>query len=352
MPARPHSPAEIDLPSSDSSRRWLLLVHQIPAQPSNNRVRTWRRLQQVGAVPLKQSVYVLPDSSNAREDFEWLKAEIVAAGGDATILAANQIDGTADQELIDTFKRARQDDYLALARDVEAILKKAIARRRGRGQRAPAMRRLSGLFRQRLSSIESIDFFASAGRDRVISLIERLGNEAGAATTARARNDKAGSDHYRGRLWVTRPRPGVDRMASAWLIRRFIDQAAVFAFAADRTSVSADALPFDMFGVEFTHRDDHCTFETLCEVFGVRSAPVTRVGELVHDLDLKDGKYGAPDAPTVNAMIDGLQMTHADDHQLLERGIEMFESLYRSFERSKRPARPRAAASGKGAKRR
>jgi len=352
MAARPHSQPEMDLPSAGTPRRWLLLVHQIPAQPSNLRVRTWRRLQQLGAVPLKQSVYVLPDSSNAREDFEWLKAEIVAAGGEATILTANQIDGTADQELIDAFKRARQEDYLALGSDVEAALKKANPRRRGSGRRAPALRRLSELFRQRLSSIESIDFFASTGRDRVISLIERLGNEAGAAPSAGAKRDGLDSDQYRGRLWVTRPRPGVDRMASAWLIRRFIDQTAVFAFAADRKTVSPEALPFDMFGVEFTHRGDHCTFETLCQVFGVRGPAVTRVGELVHDLDLKDDKYGASDAPTVNAMIDGLQMTYADDHQLLERGIEMFEALYRSFERSKRPARPRAVSNVKDAKRR
>lgn len=352
MAARPYSQPETNVPAAGTSRQWLLLVHQIPAQPSNLRVRTWRRLQQVGAVPLKQSVYVLPDSPDAREDFEWLKAEIVAAGGEATILAASQIDGTADQELIDAFKRAREEDYLALGSDVEAALKKANPRRRGSGKRAPALRRLSELFRQRLSSIEAIDFFASAGRDRVISLIERVGNEVGAAPSARLKRDGLSTDQYRGRLWVTRPRPGVDRMASAWLIRRFIDQKAVFAFAADRTTVSPAALPFDMFGVEFTHRGDHCTFETLCEVFGVRGRAVTRVGELVHDLDLKDDQYGASDAPTVSAMIDGLQMTYADDHQLLECGIQMFESLYRSFERSQRPARPRAVANVKSAKRR
>jgi hypothetical protein len=309
-------------------------------------------LQQVGAVPMKQSVYVLPDSANAREDFEWLKAEIIGVGGEATILTASQIDGAADQELIDTFKRAREDDYLALGRDIEAALKKAIPRRRGPRRRAPALRRLSELFRRRLSSLEAIDFFASAGRDRVIALIERLGAEAGVAPSGPATDGALRSDEYRGRLWVTRPRPGVDRMASAWLIRRFIDQQAVFAFAADRASVSPEALPFDMFGVEFTHRGDRCTFETLCEVFRVHGRAVTRVGELVHDLDLKNDKYGASDAATVSAMIDGLQMTYADAPQLLDRGIDMFESLYRSFERSKRPPRPRAVANGKSAKRR
>ena len=131
-------------------------------------------------------------------------------------------------------------------------------------------------------------------------------------------------------------------MASAWLIRRFIDAQARFAFAADRASVPADALPFDMFGVEFTHHGDDCTFETLCKVFTLHDAAITRVGELVHDIDLKDAKFGAPEAPTISAMIDGLQLTHADDHDLLEQGMAMFESLYRSFERSARPARPRA----------
>ena len=328
-------------------RRWLLLVHQLPATPSNLRVRTWRRLQQIGAVPLKQAVYALPDSDDAREDFEWLKAEIAAAGGEATILVANNIDAAGDDELVDAFKRARQDDYAALTRDVEIALKKADSKRRPRGQRAPAVQRLSGLFRQRLTAIETIDFFASAGRDRVIALIDQLSNTGGSASAPSASTDGSGNEKYRRKVWVTRPRPGVDRMASAWLIRRFIDAEARFAFAADRASVAADALPFDMYGVEFSHRGDHCTFETLCEVFDLHDAAISRVGELVHDLDLKDGKYGAAEGATIGAMIDGLQLTHHDDHVLLEHGIAMFESLYRSFERSARAPRPRALAKPK-----
>lgn len=331
--ARPAQPA--------AARRWLLLVHQLPATPSNLRVRTWRRLQQVGAVPLKQSVYILPDSPPAREDFEWLKTEIVDAGGEATILVANHIDGAADDELIESFKRARQDDYAALARDVDAALKKATGGKQPRGGRAPASKRLADIFRQRLSSIERTDFFASAGRDHVIALIERFSNAS--ATVAPAPADGSTRPRYENRFWVTRPRPGVDRMASAWLIRRFIDSQAQFAFAADRAHVPAEALPFDMFGVEFTHHGEHCTFETLCERFGVRDAAVARVGELVHDLDLKDEKFGSPDAATVGAMIDGLQMTHHDDHELLAQGMAMFESLYRAYARTA-PPRPRAVA--------
>ena len=342
MAAQPHSRSAPAALPEGGTRRWLLLVHQLPATPSNLRVRTWRRLQQLGAVPLRQAVYVLPDSAAAREDFEWLRAEIAAAGGEASILTGTHIDAAADAELVEAFKRARQNDYTNLARGLEAALKKAEARR-PRGRRGPAVRRLSEIFRQRLSSIETLDFFAGAGRDRVIALIERLSTAAGAAAE-RSPGDAGTAPEYRDRLWVTRPRPGVDRMASAWLVRRFIDRQARFAFAADRAAAPAEALPFDMFGVEYTHHGDDCTFETLCRRFGLRGTAVSRIGELVHDLDLKDNKFGAPDAATVGAMIDGLQLTHADDHDLLERGMAMFESLYRSFERSARPSRPRAVA--------
>ena len=344
MPPQPR-PGPLTAPATaTAARRWLVLVHQLPTASSNLRVRTWRRLQQIGAIPLKQAVYVLPDASDAREDLEWLRTEIVAAGGEASILAANHLDPLADDELVDAFRRAREDDYTALAHDLETALRKAERTRRPRGQRAPALRRLSEIFRQRLTAIETIDFFASAGRDRVISLIERLNQAGGAARGSTQSGEDAGTPEHRNKLWVTRPRPGVDRMASAWLIRRFIDPQARFSFAADRAAVPADALPFDMFGVDFAHHGEDCTFETLCRRFTLHDAAVTRIGELVHDIDLKDGKFGAPEAAAVSAMIDGLQLTHAQDHDLLEHGIAMFESLYRSFERSARAARPRALA--------
>lgn len=327
-----------------STRRWLLLVHQLPATPSNLRVRTWRRLQQIGAIPLKQAVYVLPDSGDAREDLEWLKAEIVASGGEVSLLEANHIDGAEDDQLVEAFKRARQEDYARLAVDLEKVLKKIERTRRPRGERAPSLRRLSEIYRQRFGGIEAIDFFGGAGRDRVVALIERLNDAGGAPRETTRTGEGSVTEEHRNKLWVTRPRPGVDRMASAWLIRRFIDPKARFSFAADRAAVSGDALPFDMFGVEFTHHGDDCTFETLCRKFKLRDPAVARVGELVHDIDLKDAKFAAPEASTISSMIDGLQLTHADDHNLLEHGIAMFESLYRSFERSTRPARPRAVA--------
>jgi hypothetical protein len=337
-PARP-------IRSSPAARQWLLLVHQLPPKPTNLRVRTWRRLQQLGAVALKQSVYVLPDTPEGREDFEWLKTEIAGAGGDAAVLTGHHLDNWSDDALVEEFRQLRQDDYAALAADIDAALKRAARARQPKGSRAPALHRLSDIFGERFAAIEKIDFFGSAGRDRVVALLDQLKREAGgtkpAGTAGAANGDLA---DYQARLWVTRPRPGVDRMASAWLIRRFIDAKARFAFADDKASLPGDGVAFDMFGVEFSHQGEGCTFETLCSVFGIADAAVTRLSAIVHDLDLKDGKFGAAEAPTVATLIDGLQLAHADDHDLLEHGITLFESLYRSFSRQARSARPRAIA--------
>ena len=338
------------LPSSTaapSRRRWLLFLHQLPSHPSNLRVTTWRRLQQVGAIPLKQAVYALPDSPDAREDFEWLKTEVKAAGGDASVFAADNVDAWSDDALIEEFRRARQDSYEGLARDIEQALKRGSSARRPKGTRAPALRRLLDIFRERLVAAEKIDFFGSAGRDRVLTLLRQLEERLG--STGRPAPSGPG-DHsgrqasLQGRLWMTRPRPGVDRMASAWLIRLFIDRQAQFGFAADRESVPDHGVPFDMFGVEFTHQGDGCTFETLCAVFGIAGPALSRIAAIVHDLDLKDGRFGAPECSTVGAMIEGLQLAHQNDEALLEQGMTLFDSLYRSFERSSRATGPRVAA--------
>jgi hypothetical protein len=323
-------------------RKWLLFVHQLPAHPSNLRVRTWRRLQQLGALPIKQAVYALPDTAACREDFEWLTSEVTAAGGDASVFAADHVDAPADDVLVEEFRRARQSAYAALAKDVENTLKRVD--RPKRSARAPAVRRLVEILRERLTAIERVDFFGSAGRDRVTTLLKRLEAHASdARTPSRSAAVPGGIDAaaYQQRLWVTRPRPGVDRMASAWLIQRFIDRHARFAFAADRDAVPEDAVPFDMFEVEFSHRGEGCSFETLCGAFGIDGPAIARIGAIVHDLDLKDDRFGAPECPTVGALIEGLQLANADDHALLAHGITLFDSLYRSFERSSRPAGPR-----------
>ena len=306
----------------------MLLVHQLPAHPSNLRVQTWRRLQQIGAVPVKQAVYVLPDTPAAREDFEWLKGEIVAAGGEASIFTADCIDKWSDDRLVQAFARTRQEAYDALAREVERAIthrKKTTARTAARGQTVNALR-------QKLTTIQQTDFFGSPGRGRVETLLQQLAEREQRTVLRTTPAGAKTAREYRRRTWVTRPRPGVDRMSSAWLIRRFIDPNARFAFADDRASVPSGAIPFDMFGVEFSHHGDRCTFETLCAAFRLDMPALARIAAIVHDLDVKDQRFGATEAPAVGALIEGLQRTHGDDAELLDRGMATFEALYRGFE--------------------
>jgi hypothetical protein len=331
------------VPRPEWSRSWLLLVHQLPSHPSNLRVRTWRRLQQVGALAVKQAVYALPDSANAREDFEWLKTEIESAGGEASMFIADTVDTWTHDALVDEFRRLREDAYRELAREAEHVLRRLSSRRRA--MKGSASRRTAQQLHERLTAIEQIDFFGSAGRDRVVALVRQVEERSSGTRLPATHPATADSTiSYKARMWVTRPRPGVDRMASAWLIGHFIDPEARFGFAAERGTVPDGAIPFDMFGVEFTHHGDHCTFETLCSVFGIGNPSVARLAEIVHDLDLKDGRHGAAETATVGTVIAGLQLAHADDHELLAHGMALFDSLYRSFEHSARSTGPRVLA--------
>jgi hypothetical protein len=306
-------------------------------------VRTWRRLQQIGALAVKQAVYVLPDTPNTREDFEWLKTEIEAAGGQANVFAADLVDTWSNDALVEEFRQLREQAYTELARESDRVLRELGTERRPK--KVPS-RRVVRHLRERLAAIERVDFFGSAGRDRVIALVRQIDER----TTARRRvgartvEQTEAPTSYHARLWVTRPRPGVDRMASAWLIRRFIDPQSRFAFAADRDAVPGEAIPFDMFGVDFSHKGDGCTFETLCTTFGIQEPATARVAAIVHDLDLKDARFGAPEGATIGTVVEGLQLAYADDEALLAQGMSLFEALYRAFEQSSRATGPRPVA--------
>jgi hypothetical protein len=348
--AKRYVPASADpaarRPPEPARRRWLLLAHLLPATPSNLRVKTWRRLQDLGAIAIKQSVYVLPDSPEAREDFEWLRVQIEGSGGEAVVFSATHLDADAETALVEEFRRTRQAAYTELAAELQRH------RPKSQGRRGQSQGRDISRYRERFQAIERIDFFGSAGRDRVAALLASVESKRAGAPQKRAATDADDVAQYQGRLWVTRPRPGVDRMSSAWLIRRFIDPAASFAFITDAKSAPADAVPFDMYGAGFGHDGDRCTFETLMARFGIDDRAVARLGEVVHDLDLKDGKYGAPEAVTLGAAIDGLQLSCSDDQLLLEQGMILFEALYRSFSRQGRPPRPRPVAKPTRASRR
>lgn len=335
--------------------RWLLLAHQLPTRPSNARVKTWRRLQQIGAVPVRNSVYVLPNNEQCREDFEWLRAEIAALGGEATVFAADALDHGGGDEIAAAFQRARQAEYRELKREAERLTASAERQRpttaTGRDRVGRAVRNL----REHLSEVERIDFFGAPGRQEVATSIRALDR---VIADGRPKGDvKPGPapalsvTDYQHRRWVTRPRPGVDRMASAWLIRRYIDPRATFAFV-DKPAKTDVA--FDMYVGQFGHDGPLCTFEVLAQRFGLVGLAITRIGHIVHDLDLKETRYASPEAPTVGRMVEGLRRVHATDDRLLRQGAAMFETLSRSFDLpdGEAPASPARKKRGSSRRRR
>ena len=304
----------------------LLLLVGLPPTPSSLRVRVWRRLRTLGAVPLKRSAYLLPDTPERYEDFQWLAQEIERDGGEATLIRVQQIENLGEADVLALFHEPRNQDYRQLAaryrKALQALEQKSTARR------ARATEELSRLAKDH-QRIRDIDFFGAPGGAEVRRLEEVI-----AMRTRRPESPRRAASAptldlstLRGRRWVTRPRPHVDRVASAWLIRRFIDAEAQFVFAPP-AEFPADAVAFDAPGVELSHQGEDCTFETLVKRAGLRDRRLARLAEVVHEADLRDGKYTHEEARGIDVAIRALLAASPDDHHVLAQGMALFEGLY------------------------
>jgi hypothetical protein len=292
---------------------WLILVHQIPPKPDYFRVKVRRRLQRLGAVALKNSVYLLPRRAETREDFEWLVREIQSEGGEATLCRGTLLAGTSDEEVQAMFRSERDADYDAIAQEARALAQEG----------DPGRDELARL-KRRLEEVERIDYFAAPAGDDA-----RRAVAAAVGSTAPDAGRGVAEEAVRGAVWVTRTGIKVDRIASAWLIRRFIDPEARFKFVPPKGyQPAAGERRFDMFQGEYTHEGDHCTFETLVTRFALDDAALRSLGEIVHDVDCKDDKFGRAEAAGLAALIDGLVLAYPDDAERLERGAAVFEGLY------------------------
>lgn len=318
-----------------------MLVHHLPARPTKLRVRIWRRLQALGAVPIKNSVYVLPFNEKTNEDFQWLKQEIESAGGEASLFRAGSIEGATDLEIVALFQKERAEEFSKLISESDGLLGAARQQIRGNslslakfGQYEAELNRLQN----ELERILSIDFFDTPMSKKARTSLERLRTEfrTGRANKADALNDRSSSaelnvSDYQNRRWVTRKNPHIDRLASGWLIRRFIDKRPRFFFISDDERIG-NALAFDMHEGEFTHRGEDCTFETMIKRFGLNTDPgLVRLAEVVHDLDLKDNKFKRSEVGGLGAMIQGLSAIYTNDMERLKQSMPVFDALYEFF---------------------
>lgn len=303
---------------------WLLLIHVLPTKPDYLRVKVWRRLQGLGAVAVKNSVYVLPASERSREDFQWLQKEIEELGGEASICEARFVDGLSDPQIRQLFNAARDVDYAQLVEELRDGVGIASSGKENSEELRQRLRRA----RKRFEQIAALDFFGAEGRTACDELFKQL--EA-AARPARASSQTQAPTEYVGRTWATRPDVGVDRMASAWLILRHIDAAAKFVFVQERAKPMPGHLRFDMAKSDFTHEGDRCTFEVLIDRFGLDDPGLVAIARIVHDLDLKDRKFQEEETSGVARMISGITALHKEDEARIRVACQLFDAMRAAY---------------------
>ena len=311
------------------STTWLLLIHQVPTSPPYLRVKIWRRLQKIGAVAVKGSVYALPRSDEGVEDFHWVAREILEAGGEASVCEATFIEGITNDELAELFRKARETDYREVLEEVDAIERDLKASQKAAEHPSSAMATRVSRARQRLAEIQKIDFFSSTAGTQAESRVTGIESRI-RSTPLRKSGAQIGA--YSSRTWVTRKGIHIDRIASAWLIRRFIDKTARFKFVSARGyRPEPEELRFDMFDAEFTHEGNLCTFEVLLDRMDLKDRALTPIAEIVHDIDLKESKFARPETAGFALMINAVCTAHKEDEQRLERGEAILDDLYNFY---------------------
>ena len=315
-----------------------MLIHQLPPRPTNLRVRIWRKLQKLGAVAIKNSVYVLPANEKTNEDFQWLKQEIESAGGEASVFRAGSVEGTTDKEIIAAFRKARDQEFAEIAAGLDGLTGSVQEQARGKhlsaGRLASHEAEIDRLHAE-LERVIANDFFEANGRTAALAAYQRCQKvirssqtPAVKAPNSSQRQDALAVDDYQNRRWMTRRNLHIDRLASAWLIKQFIDKRPRFYFVTEGETVE-NAIPFDMFDAEFTHQGEDCTFETLLKRFGLGDIRgLSELAQIVHDIDLKDDKFQRLEAAGLNAIINGLSESLRDDRRLLQQASAIFDGLF------------------------
>jgi len=316
---------------------WLIFFYSVPSKPVNARMKIWRKLAKAGAVQFKGAVYVLPYNEENLELCQWLVSEVTSMKGEGAFVGVDKIETMNDKEIIELFNYQRKRDYSLIEKKMEELERKTSSVRKG--TETQGHKKLLDQFNKSLKEFEAvrkIDFFSSKTGTALKKKIEVLQKEMQSLSKSGERQTQEvilrNTEDYQGKMWVTRKRPFVDRMASAWLIKKFIDKKAIFRFADENDigELDRDLVPYDVIGGTFTHIGDMCTFEVLIKSFGLKDKPLKKIAEMVHELDMKDEKYKNPEVKGIEDILMGIRKTVKDDMECLEKGMTVFEMLYAS----------------------
>ena len=299
-----------------TANSWLLLLFSLPTNRNTERVAVWRRLKKMGAVQIKTSTYLLPDEPAQYEQFQWLAKQIRDYGGDSTLVRAHEIEGLTKERVIAIFNDARAKDYSELRKSLQSFI--ARQKKMDAEEAGSELERFTRRFRE----VRAVDFFDSPRGHDVAMLLRR------AEGPKRSRQlEILDVKQYQGKTWLTRPRPEIDRVGSAWLIARFIDRKPKFVFASTLDAIPG-AIPFDMLDAEFSHHGNHCTFETLTKRFAFSDKSLVKIGEMIHDADLDDARFQRVEAVGIDRVLKGWAKEGLPDQEILRRGFECFDALY------------------------
>jgi hypothetical protein len=304
-----------------TANSWLLLLFSLPTNRNTERVAVWRRLKKMGAVQIKTSTYLLPDDPAQYEQFQWLAQQIRDYGGDSTLVRAQDIEGLTKEKVIAIFNDARAKDYGELRKSLQSFI--ALRKKMDAEEASSELERLTRRFRE----VRAVDFFDSPRGHDIAMLLRR------AEGPKRSRQlQTLDAKQYQGKTWLTRPRPEIDRVGSAWLISKLIDRKPKFVFAPTADAIP-DAIPFDMLDAEFSHYANYCTFETLMRRFAISDKVVAKIGEMIHDADLDDARFQRVEAVGIDRVLKGWAKQGLSDEEILRRGFECFDALYAFLQR-------------------
>jgi hypothetical protein len=306
---------------------WIALSYTLPARgTSSARVNLWRRLRRLGALTMAGGTSILPARPECVEAFQWMAQEIAQAEGDAVVMRIEEFDSLTDAEVIERFRDARRTDYAELDAQADELEQEIVSREEMDGW-SRHQETLSKL-RRRHAEVARIDYFHGPEGIQVGARLARIADALAPGESRVASIEPVAVSTLRGRRWVTRPRPHVDRLACIWLIRRFIDQDASIRFGDEAQD---DELAFDMRDATFGHQGNRCSFEAMLAALSLDDPALRAMAEIVHEIDLQDGLSQRPEVSGVDAILKGWLLADYTDAELESHGVALYEGLYRAL---------------------